>query len=508
MPEKSQNNSFSHKIRSILWPIEKSELKVFLPMACLMFCILFNFSALRSVKDSLVVPSIGAEVISFLKLWLVLPVAIIFTIVYVRLSNVMQMEYIFYVIVSLFLSVYLIFAYILYPSQEYYHPSQEFIDRLLLQYPYLQWFIKLLSKWSYATIYIFAELWSVVVINLMFWQFANHIIATQQARRFYPMFGFIGNTGLILAGNALVLFVDFADGETLTQNVMGYETLSGSPLVLKLIVGAIAFFGILAMFLFRYLNQVVLNDKGVTLLSTHDIHDTQTKLSFSESIKLIMSSKYIGYIVVMIICYSFVINMLEGPWKAKIKEMYPTTLEYISFMGQFNVWMGICSVSFMIIGGNLLRCYSWLIAALITPSIIGITGTAFFAFVVFPEYFSSTLGIFGFNPLYAAIIVGALQNILSKSTKYSLFDSTKEMAYIPLSRELRTKGKAAAEVIGTKLGKSLGAFVQSMIFTFSPSSTFDSMSSILMVIFIFVIMLWFTDVKKLGSEYIKLGTQN
>merc|ERR1719473_1848933 len=63
-------------------------------------------------------------------------------------------------------------------------------------------------------------------------------------------------------------------------------------------------------------------------------------------------------------------------------------------------------------------------------------------------------------PLMLAVVVGAVQNILSKSSKYSLFDPCKEMAYIPLDAEERSKGKAAIDVIGNPLGKSGGSFIQ------------------------------------------------
>ncbi len=491
-------------LKNIIWPVDRSELKLFVPMSLLMLCVLFNFSALRSVKDSLVVPSIGAEVISFLKLWLILPFAVLCTVIYVKLSNMLKIEYIFYSIVSFFLVIFIVFAFVLYPNQEYFHPSEALIKSLISDYPYLKWFIKIFEKWSYALFYIFGELWGVIVINLMFWQFANHIIATSNAKRFYPTLGMIGNLGLVLAGNAIVYFSDLNidNSEFLTVFFISNYYID-SEITLKLIITIVTISGLIAIMLLRHISVNVLVE--LKNFISHDIQDSQTKLSVIDSIKLIMKSRYIGYIVTIIICYCLVINILEGPWKAKIRELYPTTREYLSFMGSFNIWMGASSVFFMLIGSNLLRRFDWFFSAVITPSIIGITGAIFFIFVIFSEYFKHFFADISFNPIYAAVIVGAIQNILSKSTKYSLFDSTKEMAYIPLSRELRTKGKAAAEIIGAKVGKSLGAFIQSSLFILIPTATFDSILPLLMIVFIFVITLWITDVKKLAIEYNKIS---
>ena len=105
--------NISSGIKDIFWPIERSEIKLFVPLGLLMLLMLYNFGALRSIKDSLVVPNIGAEVISFLKLWLVFPSTIIFTLIYVKLSNIFDYEKLFYVIISFFLGFFIIFTYLL-----------------------------------------------------------------------------------------------------------------------------------------------------------------------------------------------------------------------------------------------------------------------------------------------------------------------------------------------------------------------------------------------------------
>jgi AAA family ATP:ADP antiporter len=472
---------------SILWPIEKNEQKLFIPMAIMMFFILFNFASLRAIKDSLVVPNIGAEVISFLKFWIVLPSAICFTIIYAKLSNILKFEHLFYTITSSFVLFFFFFAFVLLPNSQYIHPEDNKIALLVFQYPYLKWFIYIYSKWSYVLMYIFGELWSVVVINLMFWQFANSVTESASAKRIYPHLGLIGNIGLFAAGTMLV---NFSEYENTKQD--GYSIAIQNMLILIILSG------ICAIALMYYINNYVIKKRSFEYKSSSE----KTSLSILDSFKLIVKSKYIMHIVVLVACYGIVINIVEGPWKAKIKQVYPTTENYMYFMGMFNKYLGIICVTFMLVGGVILRRMSWLFCALATPITLGVTGLLFFLFVVYGVYFDNHYD--DFNPIYAAVIIGAIQNILSKSIKYSLFDSTKEMAYIPLPVELKTKGKAAAEVIGTKLGKSLGAFLQSSLFTFVPLATFDNISIYLMIVFIIVVMIWTKNVFSLNEEYKKL----
>jgi AAA family ATP:ADP antiporter len=94
---------------------------------------------------------------------------------------------------------------------------------------------------------------------------------------------------------------------------------------------------------------------------------------------------------------------------------------------------------------------------------IGTTGLMFYLLTIFAPAFAPVAAVLGTTPLMLAVFVGAAQNILSKSSKYSLFDPCKEMAYIPLDHESKTKGKAAIDVVGNPLGKSGGAMIQQVL---------------------------------------------
>ena len=111
----------------------------------------------------------------------------------------------------------------------------------------------------------------------------------------------------------------------------------------------------------------------------------------------------------------------------------------------------------------------------------------------------------GFSPVVLAVLFGQAQNIMSKSTKYSLFDPTKEMAYVPLDQESKVKGKAAIDVVGARLGKSGGALInQGLIIAFGSLAAITPYVAGILFLIIFV---WIYSAKSLGKLYGKLTAE-
>lgn len=139
------------------------------------------------------------------------------------------------------------------------------------------------------------------------------------------------------------------------------------------------------------------------------------------------------------VAYGISINLVEVTWKSKIKAQFPNPNDYSAFMGEFSTATGIVTFTMMLLSRVIFKKFGWGVAALITPTVLLITGLIFFSLVLFSDTVKPTLASMGLTPLYAAVLVGAAQNIFSKSAKYSLFDPCKEMAYIPLDDEVKTK---------------------------------------------------------------------
>lgn len=482
--------------RARLWPIHSFELKKFLPLGLIMFCLLFNYTVLRDTKDTLVVNSAGAGAITFLKLYCVTPAAILFVILYAELVNKLKRETVFYAVVMPFVIFFALFGFVIYPNLDVLHPDPAYINELLAEYPRWSGFIDLYAYWSYSLFYVLSEIWGSAMISLMFWQFANHIVRMSESKRFYGLFVVIGNVALIFSGQA----VRFC-----SQEVHQYFPEANDPWQISLyfLMGLVVIIGIASMVLYRWMHTNVLIDKRY-----FDPEEAGTpkkkkeKPGLAESFKIIMTSPELGYIAILLIAYGVTINLVEVQWKHQLKIFYAGDKGgYNAFMGNYSTVTGIVTILFsLFVGSNLLRKLSWFSAAVITPAAILVGGALFFCFVMAKDQVDAFLTVLTTDAVTAATFLGAAIVIISKVIKYALFDPTKEMAYIPLDDELKTKGKAAVDVIGGRAGKSGGAFAQSTLLLIFATKDVVAIAPIAFVVFGVFCLLWFVAVKGLSKK--------
>lgn len=492
-------------IRKVLWPIHNYELKKFLPLGLIMFCILFNYTLLRDTKDTLVVNASGASAITFLKLYCVTPCAILFVVLYAKLTNMMKREHVFYAVVTPFLIFFGLFGFVIYPNLDILHPSQEVIANFSANYPRLSGFFDIGAYWSYSLFYVLAEIWGSAMIALMFWQFANQIVRMKESKRFYGLFVVIGNLALILSG----LVVTFCS-DTIKDFYPHLNEQAVWGISLQWLMGSVLVMGVASMALYRWMHTNVLTDPRY-----YDGDDVavgkkkKKKPGLVESCKIIVKSPELGLIAMLIMAYGVTINLVEVQWKEQLKVYFHGDRGgYNGFMGQFSTWTGVVTILFsLFVGSNILRIMSWFKAAVITPLFIVIGGGLFFCFILssgevalLKDLVANILVSIGTSPVTAATFLGAGIVILSKSIKYSLFDPTKEMAYIPLDDELKTKGKAAVDVIGGRAGKAGGAFVQNMLFLAFATKEAAAIAPIAFGVFFVVCLGWMLSVKLLSVK--------
>jgi AAA family ATP:ADP antiporter len=356
-------------------------------------------------------------------------------------------------------------------------------------------------NWTYSLFYIFAELWGSFVLSLLFWGFANDITKVTEAKRFYALFGLGANLALMAAGPTAKYI----------SQLNSSPELAGDPWQLSLnylTVIAVAS-GIIVMIIYRWINQHVLTDpRFYEQTEQVQLKKQKPKMTLKESFFFLIRSPYLLGIATLVLAYNISINLLEVTWKGQLKLLYTNKADYFDFMGTYSTILGAATIFMMLfVSSNVLRRFGWAVTAYITPVVLLITGIGFFAFIIFKEPLSPLLVTYGLSPLFIAVIFGTIQNVMSKAAKYSLFDPTKEMAYISLDQESKVKGKAAIDTVGSRLGKAGGSGIQLGLI-----GIFGSLGAVtphIGVIMLFIIIAWLWAVKRLNDiEFKKIEGKN
>lgn len=467
------------RLRDALFPIYGShELKKFFTISMINFFIVFVLVITRDAKDTLVVTSCGAEAISFLKLYGVLPAATLFMLGYSKASIALSKPQLFYGTAAPFFLFYLLFDLAIYPLRGKLHPAPGTL-RLPGGLAYLS---KILENWTFALYYVVSEVYSAMSIGVLFWQHANDIVSVKQAKRFYPLFGQISSLAPILAGQCGVWLASKATFEQSLHYLTGLIGASG------LAVGA----------LYAYSLRLVARERAAAAAEGRELglgvppKKKKEKLGLLESLRVLSRSEYLGCLATLVVAYGLAINFSDILFKSVLKLKYPEKLDYQRFMGNFTTMVGVATFLVIFVGANVVKHLGWSAGALITPLTMAAVGLPFFGTICLGDRGSPA----GLN---FAVALGAAQTLLSKAAKFSFFDPTTQMAYIPLGEEEKVKGKAAIDGLGSRLGKSGGALAQQALVLVAGSVL--GAAPAIAVIYYGVLLAWMGAVARLSKLF-------
>lgn len=401
---------------------------------------------------------------------------------------------------ALFLSFFFLFTFVLFPLQHLLHPNA-LADKI-------QWFlpegfkglIAIFRNWTFTLFYVMSELWGTAIFSVLFWGFANDVTNVDEAKRYYGRLMLSANIAGILSGQVAIYF----SGNIFIPSIpYGENAWEQSILFLNC---SILLAGILTIFLFRWLNTKVI--QPVEKERSHLPSSEKVKMSIRKNFAYLAKSKYLILIALIVLTYNITINLVEVVWKNQIKQLYPHPSDYNAYMGQVMTWMGILATfASIFVTGNVIRRFSWTAGALVSPVITLLAGAAFFALAMFQNAGIHWISVFlGSTPLMLSVTLGSLHNCLCRACKYTLFDSTKEIAFIPLNSESKLKGKAAIDGVGSRLGKSGGSAIHTgLLLLFS---TVAGTTAYVAVIFLIVVLVWIFAVTALGKQFDVLVAQD
>uniref|UniRef100_A0A7S1UAW6 ADP,ATP carrier protein n=1 Tax=Phaeomonas parva TaxID=124430 RepID=A0A7S1UAW6_9STRA len=343
-------------------------------------------------------------------------------------------------------------------------------------------FIKaLVEKWPLALYYIVSELYSSVSIGILFWQFANHVTDVAQAKRFYPLFGQVSSLAPIVAGHLVFAVTkdrSFAES---------FRVLTVSLVAAGFLICALHGYAI---------SKYSLPPQGDGAASGKK---KKAKPGLVQSYKFLAQSRYLRNLATCVVSYGLAINFTEIIWKSMVRKGLPDARDYQRFMARVSSLVGASTFFVIFLGSNLVKHLGWKVGALATPTTMGILALPLYL-AVFAAHLKGTQ-----SGVRTAMIVGAVQSVLSKATKYAVFDPTTQMAYIPLDEDSKVKGKAAIDVLGSRLGKSGGSLLQQLCIVLFGS--INDSAPALFGMFYGVIVMWVTAVQSLSGQFTKLSRE-
>jgi len=259
------------------------------------------------------------------------------------------------------------------------------------------------TRWVYLLVYIWV--YAVGAMGpMMGWTLANYLLTTREARR---VFGFI-QLGAILG----VPFVAFFTADATQHGRLQPKTL------LLAVAALLGLCALLVKLLFRQ------SKDRLSALSLAPVAGQETPKNFSQSLKLIRSSRYLLLLTALITVGCLATSILDYQFKLIGKAAYgANTAGLTAYFGRFYGYMGLATFVFQLgLAGPLLRAFGIRVTLFVLP--IALMGSSF--------------GVL----LAPTLLMGGILRGTHYILRYSLDKSSTELLYLPVAAEVKSQVKS------------------------------------------------------------------
>jgi AAA family ATP:ADP antiporter len=393
-----------------------------------------NLTILRSARNTLAVVDldIGARAIPLFEFFGVLPASILMTLILAKLLQKISIQRVFFWTISFFLIFFIGFS---------------------LTHPYLTELraVGAVDSTSlyliYMLFYIGCELWKPALINILFMGLVNQNMTGDDARRLYAPLMLGGSIGAILAGP----IISFCTSDLTYASFSNTIHSAGGQwsFALYLLMTAIGVIGLITLVLYKQLWKYF----GVQ--STGDMNriNRHEKFSFS-GFNSYFQNRDLQLLSWIVIADYIAYSLGEVIFLEALKMSYPDPCDYCNYMGMISSWSGILTiVSALFVTPYILQNCRWVVAASVTPICLLVTEGAFFLFLRAEEMSNFLFGWSQAEWIHVVIILGTLQYCICRTAKYTLFDSSKELAYVLIPEKDRMGGKLIIDGVCARIGR-------------------------------------------------------
>lgn len=380
--------------------LNREEVKKFSILGFTFFFLIGSYWLLRTQKDAAFNAIVGLEYQPMAKM-ISWGASILIVLLYSKLVDMLSKNALLMSLASFYGVGFAATAYLLQ------HPTVGFANTVASPNRIFGWFI-----------YLFTESFGTVMVGL-FWAFVTSSTKTESAKKGYPLIIAGAQTGSILGSWLSWQSARFGNAFLYNMGALGICLIV--PMVLA------------------YLSLVPAEYRTGAAGA-----EKKKKTGALEGLKILLSRPYVMGIFVLCTFYEVIGTIIDFQMKMLARAAYPTKEAFASFNGMYGMMTNGLSLVLALVGTSfLMRRFGLRFCLIMFPVITGImVGAVYFAPVLYVT-------------MAAMIIIKALS--------YAVNNPSKEMMYIPTSKDVRFKAKGWIDQFGGRASKGTGAAINNVL---------------------------------------------